>query len=91
MKKIYNGLTGQWLMFDNKRNESNVVNKFLKTDANEAEGTSGTANKVDFLSNGIKIRENNGDLNNSTSTNYLYMAFAEAPIVGSNNVPATAR
>ena len=91
MHKIYNGSTGQWLMFDNKRNESNVVNKFLKTDANEAEGTSGTANKVDFLSNGIKIRENNGDLNNSTSTNYLYMAFAEAPLVGTNNIPATAK
>ena len=91
MHKIYNGSTGQWLMFDNTRNETNVVNKFLKTDANEAEGTSGTANQVDFLSNGIKIRENNGDLNNSTSTNYLYMAFAEAPLVGTNNIPATAK
>ena len=91
MHKVYNGTTGQWLMFDNKRNETNVVNKFLKTDANEAEGTSGSANQVDFLSNGIKIRENNGDLNNSTSTNYLYMAFAEAPLVGTNNIPATAK
>jgi hypothetical protein len=91
MHKIYNGSTGQWLMFDNKRNESNVVNKFLKTDSNEAEGTSGTANQVDFLSNGIKIRENNGDLNSSTSNDYLYMAFAEHPLVSSNGVPATAR
>ena len=91
MHKVYNGATGQWLMFDNKRNETNVVNKFLKTDANEAEGTSGSANQVDFLSNGIKIRENNGDLNGSTSNDYLYIAFAEAPLVGSNNVPANAR
>jgi len=91
MHKVYNGATGQWLMFDNKRNETNVVNKFLKTDANEAEGTSGSANQVDFLSNGIKIRENNGDLNGSTSNDYLYLAFAEAPLVGSNNVPANAR
>ncbi len=91
MHKIYNGSTGQWLMFDNKRNETNVVNKFLKTDSNEAEGTSGSANQVDFLSNGIKIRENNGDLNSSTSNDYLYMAFAEAPLVGTNNVPTTAR
>ena len=89
--KVYNGGTGQWLMFDNKRNESNVVNKFLKTDANEAEGTGSSANKVDFLSNGIKIRENNGDLNSSSSHNYLYMAFAEEPLVGTNNIPATAR
>jgi len=89
--KVYNGGTGQWLMFDNKRNESNVVNKFLKVDAGEAEGTSGTANQVDFLSNGIKIRENNGDLNLGTGYNYLYMAFAEHPLVASNGIPATAR
>ena len=91
MHKVYNGGTGQWIMFDNKRNETNVVNKFLKADDNSAEGTSGTANQVDFLSNGIKIRENNGDLNLGTGYNYSYMAFAEEPLVSSNGVPATAR
>jgi len=89
--KSYVGGTGQWLMFDNKRNDYNVVNKFLKVDDSAAEGTGSTANKVDFCSNGIKIRENNGDLNLSTSVKYVYMAFAEAPLVGSNNIPATAR
>ena len=91
MIKSYVGGTGQWLMFDNKRNDYNVVNKFLKVDDSAAEGTGSTANKVDFCSNGIKIRENNGDLNLSSSVQYLYMAFAEAPLVGSNNIPATAR
>ena len=47
-------------------------------------------NDVDFLSNGIKIREDNGDLN-ASGGHYIYMAFAENPIVGSNDVPATAR
>ena len=89
--KVYNGGTGQWLMFDNTRNETNVVNKFLKTDDNSVEGTSATANKVDFLSNGIKIKENNGDLNLGTGYNYLYMAFAEHPLVSSNDIPGTAR
>ena len=91
MIKSYSGGTGQWLMFDNKRNDFNVVNKFLKADDSAAEGTSATANKVDFCSNGIKIRENNGDLNLSSSVQYLYMAFAEHPLVSSNDIPATAR
>ena len=56
----------------------------------ETENANTTYNDCDFTSNGIKIREDNGDFNESGAT-YIYMAFAEAPLVGSNNVPATAR
>ena len=45
---------------------------------------------VYFLSNGIKIRNNDGGINQNGVT-YITMAFAEAPLVGTNNVPATAR
>ena len=45
---------------------------------------------MDFLSNGIKMTNTFGDANESGQT-YIYMAFAEAPLVGSNNVPANAR
>ena len=44
----------------------------------------------DFLSNGFKARGTGGGTN-ANNGNYIYMAFAEAPLVGSNNVPATAR
>jgi len=42
------------------------------------------------VSNGFKARATNTAMNASGST-YIFMAFAEAPLVGSNNIPATAR
>ena len=41
-------------------------------------------------SNGLKIRSAGGNINMSGAT-YIGMAFAEAPLVGTNNVPCTAR
>ena len=49
-----------------------------------------TADRLDILSNGFKIRSATGELNTS-GANMLYMAFAEAPLVGTNNIPCTAR
>ena len=45
---------------------------------------------IDFLSNGFKVRESATGFNGSGNT-IIYMAFAENPLVGTNNVPATAR
>ena len=39
---------------------------------------------------GFKINTSNAQLNND-NTPAFYMAFAEAPLVGSNNIAATAR
>ena len=50
----------------------------------------GTAAHYDFHSNGFKNTYSGGSLN-SSGRNYLYVAFAENPIVGSNNIQATAR
>ena len=58
-------------------------------DNSNAENTSG-GNNIDLLSNGFKIR-NNGNASGGNGGTYIYMAFAEAPLVGSNNVPCTAR
>ena len=44
---------------------------------------------VDILSNGFKLRTSAGNQNAASS--YYYAAFAEAPLVGSNNTPCTAR
>ena len=79
--------TSHWFVLDNKRNEFNVVDKLLYVNENYAEGTN---DFLDFTSNGFKLRTTNSGFNASGGT-YIYMAFAEAPLVGTNNVPCTAR
>jgi hypothetical protein len=81
--------SGNWLMFDNKRDPFNEVYKDLRPNSSNAEDTNTGYNDCDFLSNGIKLTENGADFNNSGST-YIYMAFGQS-LVGSNNVPCTAR
>ena len=51
--------------------------------------TESTDNDIDFLSNGFKIRRNSGSVNTNGANN-IYMAFGQS-LVGSNNIPATAR
>jgi hypothetical protein len=82
--------TGNWVIEDNKRAGYNQANYHLYPNLTNAEGTN---YYTDFLSNGFKIRDNPSDIGESGHT-YIYMAFAEEPLVansGSNGVPATAR
>jgi hypothetical protein len=81
--------TGNWGMLDNKRSNFNLTQAWLGSNLSNAEGDEPTR-AVDFLSNGFKARGTNTDLNSSGST-YIYMAFAENPLVGTNNIPTTAR
>ena len=83
----YTGGTGDWYLWDNKRLGYNPDNNKLKPNTNDAETTE---NWIEMYSNGFKFFNNSGDFNYS-GYNFIYMAFAEAPLVGSNNVPATAR
>ena len=78
-----------WGMFDNKRNPFNVVQNVLLPDNSAAE-TATSAKYFDFLSNGFKVKNDNVQYNGNGNT-HIYIAFAEAPLVGTNNVPATAR
>tara|TARA_Y100000592_G_C5421758_1_gene293557 strand:+ start:164 stop:1210 length:1047 start_codon:yes stop_codon:yes gene_type:complete len=78
-----------WAMFDNKRSPFNLVQKSLQANITQAEENL-TSKAVDFLANGFKVRTSDGLLN-SSSERYIFMAFAEAPLVGSNNVPVLAR
>jgi hypothetical protein len=78
-----------WLMYDNKRPGFNVTNNHLFANTSDSE-TASTANIMDLLSNGFKIRSTNNGLNRSGGT-FLYMAFAESPFVNSNGVPNNAR
>ena len=45
-------------------------------------------NICDFLSNGFKFRHQDGRYNNDNT--FIYLAFGQS-LVGSNNVPCTAR
>jgi len=75
---------GSWTMYDNKRHTYNPNGEYLL--ANDS-GAAVAFDNVDFLSNGFKLR---AGFNNASSS-YIYMAFAEQPLVGTNNIPATAR
>ena len=78
-----------WHTYDNKRSTSgsNIVDDVLYPNRSDAEYS---GDKLDIISNGIKFRSGNTDINASGGS-YIYMAFAEAPLVGSNNIPCTAR
>jgi hypothetical protein len=77
-----------WELNDNKRNPYNEAKNTLRP--NTADAEDGTFNTCDLLSNGFKLRTSN-DATNQSSATYIYMAFAENPLVGTNNIPATAR
>ena len=74
-----------WGINDSKRPAFNESNKYLIPDTNASEQT----NAVDLVSNGFKFRSTAGGFN--ASATYYFWAFAEAPLVGSNNIAATAR
>tara|TARA_R100000654_G_scaffold2011_1_gene7273 strand:- start:78 stop:1136 length:1059 start_codon:yes stop_codon:yes gene_type:complete len=84
--------SNDWFMIDNSRDtlspNNPVGRKSLEANDSAAEVTR-TSKDMDFLSNGIKLRTADGTQNNS-GENYIYMAFGQS-IVGSNNIPATAR
>ena len=81
--------TSNWHIFDNKREPENVMDKYLAPNDSGAEGT---ATGFDFLSNGFKSRTSS-NWNNQSGGTYIYMAFAEEPLVANvgASIPATAR
>ena len=87
MIKRYNASGHDWVLIDDKRLGYNPDNNTLLPNTSAVEQTD---NRIDILSNGFKHYNNNGSENENNGT-YIYMCFAEAPLVGSNNVPCTAR
>ena len=78
-----------WPIDDNKRSTSNLMQNTLRANLSNGEYT-GSAYGIDFLSNGFKVRNDDGQYNLSGGT-FVYMAFAESPFVNSNGVPNNAR
>ena len=78
-----------WMMYDNKRPGYNLNANHLMAESNTTE-TASTANTMDILSNGFKMRATNNAINRSGGEGFTYMAFGQS-LVGTNNVPCTAR
>tara|TARA_A100001011_G_C14260299_1_gene822082 strand:+ start:746 stop:1813 length:1068 start_codon:yes stop_codon:yes gene_type:complete len=92
MYKDASNAGNSWLIHDNKRgnqgSKANPQDLRLLANANNEE----TDENVDFLSNGFKLRESGTFMNGSGRT-YIYLAFAENPLVANvgQSIPATAR
>jgi hypothetical protein len=82
--------TSNWSILDNKRLgfNSSVSPREVYANSNDQEYDS---NRFDIISNGFKLRTSGGDGNANGST-YIYMAFAEEPLVANvgASIPATA-
>ena len=81
--------SNHWYMWDNKRSK-NVIDHYSRPNTSDTEGT---YEWLDFVSNGIKIRNTSGGASANGGT-YVYMAWAAEPLVanvGANGIPATAR
>ena len=74
-----------WVIFDNKRGAYNSNSPELQPNTTAAEAA--VTDRFDFVSNGIKFRSSS--FPNGSGDSFIYMAFAEEPLVGDN--PATAR
>lgn len=97
---IYTGMRPTWLMFkrystgananfqlvDSVRDPYNVATKALHPDITN---TASTDQQVDLVSNGFNLKTTDAHWNGSGLT-YCYLAFGQS-LVGSNNVPCTAR
>jgi hypothetical protein len=76
-----------WQIYDDKRLGYNGGDRSLAPNTTAAEETG--QGKIDFLSNGFKLRTTSA--NQNASALYVYMAFAEEPLVSTNGNAATAR
>jgi len=75
--------TANWVIYDKERDPFNFVDERLFPNTSDAESGGGASYSVDWLSNGMKIRTNGSQWNQSGS-DYIYMAFAENPFKYSN-------
>ena len=76
--KGYDASNDNWKIFDNTRSPFNVADDWFAANNSNTE-TTGNNNKVDFLSNGFKLRTTGGGDSNLSSKRYIYLAIAENP------------
>ena len=70
---------GDWWITDSVRTTFNPMSKAIYID-NQAEEDAGD-NRIDFLANGFKLRDDSARRNtvSSGTNNFMYLAFAESP------------
>ena len=78
------------VIYDIKRDTTNVVGKAGRLYASLSNAQSSTTDDLDILSDGFKIRKFTGIINGS-SGEYIFMAFAEQPIGTMFGLDANAR
>ena len=77
IKEVSN--TGNWCIYDNKRDTENPNNKVIAANSNNIESYYSSGYNLNFHTNGFEIAESSSsDLNTSGST-YLFMAIAANP------------
>ena len=69
---------GDWVIMDDERSPFNVMDDHLMANSDLSERVDSTETDMDFLSNGVKLRNSNNKINYSGQT-FIYAAFAEAP------------
>ena len=72
----------EWVMMDNKKSSSDGGNPIDKGQYPNYTNAEYNGNKVDFLSNGFKVRDTSGV--GYSTRNVIYMAFAETPFKFAN-------
>lgn len=80
-----NSTAGAWVVLDSERPSYNLINRATEIESSAEQ----TTDYVDFYSNGFKIQTNSLQVNNNNTLHYWW-AFGQS-LVGSNNVPCTAR
>ena len=101
---IYTGFKPAWLMV--KRSDAPEYWNILDTAradvpnanptdqalyANDSSAEYSETQGIDLVSNGFKVREGGAGWCNASGATYIYMAFAESPLVTSTGIPTTAR
>ena len=86
--KKSDGGSDNWEMQNTTIDTINPVNESMYPNTS---GAQSTGRNVDFLSNGFKIRNANGNTNEGRSYTYIYMAWAERPSGTMFGVDANAR
>jgi len=79
-----------WRVYDNKRYGNSVNDKFyyLEPNTSDTEGTTDSGGNWDMLSNGFRFYTSESEINGGGD--YIYYAVGQS-LVGTNNVPCTAR
>ena len=67
-----------WAVYDNKRDTRNEVGQAGRLYGDLAQSESGVTYDLNITSNGFKLKKYTGIINDSSS-DYIYMAFADKP------------